>query len=189
LIDKIEGEQKQLVELLSKDMAADKSNSIEHKLKYTGISLEYIMSHVGKKLYNKDVTPGDEDNIQKLLEDLQEEQMEEDINQEWLKASSDQLEDTFGQMIVESVDMDDEIQDTKFQIIQEIKQQREAINEMNNAGAVTDEDGGFNSSYLSFLEGLFMILTVLGLFFSCVCGGACAFFLNKKCMRAGESDE
>ena len=80
MIDKIEGDQKQLVELLSKDLASDKSNHIEHKLKYTGLSLEYIMSHVGKKLYNKDVTPGDEDNIQKLLEDLQQEQMEEDIN-------------------------------------------------------------------------------------------------------------
>jgi len=70
LINKIESEQKQLVELLSKDLAADKSNAIEHKLKYIRLSLEYVMSHVGKKLYNKDVTPGDEDKIQKLLEDL-----------------------------------------------------------------------------------------------------------------------
>ena len=50
--------------------------------------------HLLKENYNKDLTPGNDDDIMDLIEDLEDEVEEEELNQEWLEENADELEES-----------------------------------------------------------------------------------------------
>ena len=67
-------------------------------------------------------------------------------------------------------------------IMTEIRHEREAILDAQNYITMSKEHG-LTNSYLDFLSWMFKALIGVGLLFSCVLGGACAYMCDRKCIR------
>ena len=62
----------------------------------------YLMgleAYMQSQNYNKDVTPGEEDDIMDLLEELYDEREAEEVNKEWLEDNSEDLESSMQELM------------------------------------------------------------------------------------------
>ena len=83
--------------------------SSRHQVQYL-LGLE---AHIQGQNYNKEVTPGNEEEIMELLEELQEEREEQELNQDWLEENSDDLEMSLQELMAEQDFLLDDLETTK----------------------------------------------------------------------------
>ena len=72
-----------------------------------------LEAHIQGPNYNKDVTPGNEEEIMELLEELQDEREEQELNQDWLEENSDDLEMSLQELMAEQDFLLDDLETTK----------------------------------------------------------------------------
>ena len=72
-----------------------------------------LEAHIQGQNYNKDVTPGNEEEIMELLEELQDEREEQELNQDWLEENSDDLEMSLQELMAEQDFLLDDLETTK----------------------------------------------------------------------------
>ena len=83
--------------------------SSQHQVQYL-LGLE---AHIQGQNYNKEVTPGNEEEIMELLEELQDEREEQELNQDWLEENSDDLEMSLQELMAEQDFLLDDLETTK----------------------------------------------------------------------------
>ena len=78
-----------------RDIYYDQAVDSMHKVTY----LMGLEAYMQSQNYNKDVTPGEEDDIMDLLEELYDEREVEEVNKEWLEDNSEDLESSMQELM------------------------------------------------------------------------------------------
>lgn len=167
----------------------------------THYSITYLLGleeEILETSYDKTLTPGNDDAIMNLIDELEDAVLEEDLNQEWLEANSDELEDSMQFLMTDQEYIEYDLASTKAMLQEQLDSQKSYIESMKLAQSeevpavtVTVEEGEFDQEYVDFLSSMFTVLITLGLIFSIVTGGVCAYCCNRKFCRskAGEGSE
>ena len=162
--------------------------SSRHQVQYL-LGLE---AHIQGQNYNKEVTPGNEEEIMELLEELQDEREEQELNQDWLEENSDDLEMSLQELMAEQDFLLDDLETTKEMLEEQIESQQsylDIIQQLQGSEDTTEDsskDVLMDESYIQFLTTMFSILLFVGLLFSIVTGGVCAYCCSRKfCQNKG----
>ena len=120
-----------------------------------------------------------------LIEDLEDEVEEEELNQEWLEENADELEESMVYLMLDQEDVDSDLEATKAMLQAQLDSQKSYLESLKLKSSevtevVSSEEGEFNQEYVDFLETMFTTLIFLGLIFSIITGGVCAFCCNRK---------
>lgn len=151
--------------------------------------LEFIVNldmYVQNQSYNRDVTPGDEDEIARLIEELKESKYDEMVSQNWLEKNADDLELGLQELMVDQSTMASDLKDTEHMLKQALDRQKSYLDSIDldrTEVEVAEEALLMDQSYIDFLTTMFTLLIIIALVFSLVTGGVCAYGCNRKFCR------
>ena len=138
--------------------------------------------------YNKEVTPGNDDEIMKLIGNLRDNIEDEQIDQEWLQDNAADLEKSLQELMADQEWMDDDLATTKKMIQEQLESQKAYIKSLKQRASeqetsVEEQVVIIDQSYIEFLQSMFTLLLITALLFSMVTGGVCAYCCNRRFCR------
>ena len=85
------------VEMMINSRTSSEEQTYFAQFMETHYSITYLLGleeEILETSYDKTLTPGNDDAIMDLIDELEDAVLEEDLNQEWLEANSDELEES-----------------------------------------------------------------------------------------------